>query len=816
MTQLMNLPINIPWRLIAVSSDMMDREFCDKEFPPEFRSSIAFSVYEPDPDELPREFCGDRVTYIKVTTTITGYQPSKEETGELDDLKATLVRRFPTVEPEFIAGQLDDIAAEYYAAYGALLNIAVFPYPNTRVVLREAGRIDLADLEPVDVELEGGEENASDGSLPNPLQHANTGVTFEAVGRPENRLIDISPPGGDAKLELSLQGGLRVSLPQGETIVAIELAVAYSEPSGVTVEAFAGGEVVERRSTRPNRAQPQVVTLEADSIDEVLLTSVGEASLLEFAYFTGKAVPLTLQDYPHVVDFQPKTRDLYQAATESGEILSSSTSSIKTDKSFTSTEETETGFAAEIPIVEPNSGKKVGSISGKRSRTDTDQETWAVGTDASRERREVQGTSTQITQMYNLLTGYHLGTNRSAFLMLARPHSLQPTDFRTFVQGLRAIEGTQEFFLVVSRPEYVSGLSVEAFLETGHYPEGATIIDPQEEYEEEFEDFVVTAKAGGAGALGNLNPWDDAECVDISSDSSATRSVRGGWVVDKRVSRQRQQGGAIGSGWDTGHAGVADLDQASGQLPNHINYQATEEALLVSGEICGDSNWVSSGDDNVFRRTFRVFTRSMEPRTSHEQPRADVGQLIVTSRGLCARFRSGDPCPVVVGIPRLPGLGESIVDEAPVLVQAALLTRGAQRTSRVPVMKDFLRQVQTTLTSSSRSRRRRPYGASGFLDSDYVMRRLLNVIPPEQRERRLADLENAPEDLLNALGAETSVEEALTVGLERFARRTELSLAEAAEARYRLLGVDPPPLLSRRRISASDESQQGEPPRSAL
>ena len=89
-TQFMNLPIHIPWRLIAVSPDMMDQKFCDKEFPPEFRSSIALSVYEPNPDDLPREFCGDRVTYLKVTTTITGYQPSKEDTVELDELKTSL------------------------------------------------------------------------------------------------------------------------------------------------------------------------------------------------------------------------------------------------------------------------------------------------------------------------------------------------------------------------------------------------------------------------------------------------------------------------------------------------------------------------------------------------------------------------------------------------------------------------------------------------------------------------------------------------------------------------------------------------------
>ena len=40
--------------------------------------------------------------------------------------------------------------------------------------------------------------------------------------------------------------------------------------------------------------------------------------------------------------------------------------------------------------------------------------------------------------MYNLLTSYHAGSNREAFLMLPRPHILQPTEeFRMIYDGLR-------------------------------------------------------------------------------------------------------------------------------------------------------------------------------------------------------------------------------------------------------------------------------------------------------------------------------------------------------------------------------------------
>ena len=59
--------------------------------------------------------------------------------------------------------------------------------------------------------------------------------------------------------------------------------------------------------------------------------------------------------------------------------------------------------------------------------------------------------------------------------MLPRPHILQPTSYRPFIQGVRAIEGIQEFFLIVARPRDMKGISIEAFLETGHFPEDVQI-----------------------------------------------------------------------------------------------------------------------------------------------------------------------------------------------------------------------------------------------------------------------------------------------------------------------------------------------------
>jgi hypothetical protein len=63
----MSLPIHIPWKLIAVPPEMMDTEFCNKQFPFKSRSSLAIYAYEPKYDELPESLCNEHITYLKVT-----------------------------------------------------------------------------------------------------------------------------------------------------------------------------------------------------------------------------------------------------------------------------------------------------------------------------------------------------------------------------------------------------------------------------------------------------------------------------------------------------------------------------------------------------------------------------------------------------------------------------------------------------------------------------------------------------------------------------------------------------------------------------
>ena len=83
------LPIDVPWYLIAASPDMMTTSFCNQPgddanaYPPAWHSSLAIYAYEPSPDDLPTELCNQKITYLKVTCSITGFQPTAEESSEL-------------------------------------------------------------------------------------------------------------------------------------------------------------------------------------------------------------------------------------------------------------------------------------------------------------------------------------------------------------------------------------------------------------------------------------------------------------------------------------------------------------------------------------------------------------------------------------------------------------------------------------------------------------------------------------------------------------------------------------------------------------
>ncbi len=787
--QSLNLPINVPWKQIAVSPDMMDRTFCNKRFPFAWRTSMAISVYEPKPEDLPEELCGDLITYIKVTTSITGYQPTKKETSQLDDYLGNKSIVFSDVSLEDYEDAFKRLSSYYFACYGVMLNVAVFSNPNTKKELIERNRIDFSKIRKQGLPnnspfLEPGT------TLDNPYN--NAGVIFES-GQQQNSLVNLITLGNGTDSELDIHTKIEITIPATTGLAAVEARITYLSSAGVKMEAFSANGLVGTEISESAPNQVHTLTIKSADIIKVIITSSeNNASLLEFAYFISKEVALTLEDYPHIISFEPNRRDLYQAATQTGEVLTGSSSGIATNKASTEIMNTEQNVKSSISVgVPPYFG---GGVDNTVSTSLTNQNETSLQQDASQEKRETQGMNTQLSQMYNLLTGYHAGTNRASFLSLARPHTLPPTDNRTFVQGLRAIEGMQEYFLVVSRPKGTEGLCIEASLETGNYPENAQIPEPPEEFDEYFEDYTFSYRAEG----GRTRVWKSdipAECKDINE----SREIPADFVVDKRSERKRKLGQGPESGWDQGHPGVAFLGDIDQESIKNLNYEIVGRELVVTGTLCGRNATGGfagtdigdlNGGPSIFNGTFRVFLKPTEPKANYNVTDEDIGLLLITSRDLCVCFKSGECIEVIPSPPKDPIVINRIVDEPMIQINKSIMTKKAKIQNRMPLEKQFLQQVQNALTKSHRSTSRYAFDDNvGFLESNYFKDHIKKLLPEEYLKRPLGKVKELPGEIVKKLGSNLTIAQALAIDLAQFARRTELSIREASKVRHQLLGI---------------------------
>lgn len=196
----------------------------------------------------------------------------------------------------------------------------------------------------------------------------------------------------------------------------------------------------------------------------------------------GEEIPL--HDYPYISAFQPRKREMYEAVSESGEIASQSSNQVNVGKQMTNTDSTESydldmgysksragsgGAKVLFGLVEAEgSGAKTDTVNQQKGTIDRNalEDQHIQTTDMSREKRESYSHATTVNHVYSLLQGYHLGTNRAIFFMQPRPH-IQNAKF-TFIRGLRALEGVQEFFLIVDGPNTMRRLCIEIALETAH------------------------------------------------------------------------------------------------------------------------------------------------------------------------------------------------------------------------------------------------------------------------------------------------------------------------------------------------------------
>ncbi|TCC94315.1 hypothetical protein EZ428_05955 [Pedobacter frigiditerrae] len=340
-----------------------------------------------------------------------------------------------------------------------------------------------------------------------------------------------------------------------------------------------------------------------------------------------------LSQYPYFSDFEPKKRELYEIATETGEVMSRSLKNLSVGKGSSTLNSHEIldvdhgfSFGAEGSYAGTGGGFNV-SRSGEWGTKDISQsETNSIRTtDQSQESRETQSHTTQISQLYHQLDSYHMGTNRAVFFLLPRPHTIETE--RTFVNGPRNIEGIQEFFFVTMRPKDVEEICVEAYLETGHIAKVPTLA-----YEGEIEttDSVtlnILSNFDGRSDAVLDSSWGDDSTTSIKSDS-IPYNPPAGWEIDlSKGSGGYNVASASGTGYGypsgTYNYSVTEIDR------NHLVLWGEVSAAFQDTAGLSDGGKIWTGTLNV---TLTVYLKKVNPKqviTGYEE------HLFLTARDLC-------------------------------------------------------------------------------------------------------------------------------------------------------------------------------------
>jgi hypothetical protein len=860
------LPIDIPWKRLGASIDMMDTAFGAGPFPPKWRSSLAF--FYDEPTDAPDGYCDRVITYLKVVCTVTGYQLDQKEVDlEYDpsgqtfagvpivirargtqvdnawshmalllnqqtirewdvvseagtygtyvtradltrgqnqlavaftngppsgtggrqlfvdsvavgpqllhatdagvtyevwdgngnyvnsvpgqrelDVQGQLVFPFDYSPEDWMAqlvGEYDNIGA-YLPCYGALLQVAVFPSSKKKQVTTHT-TVSFAQM-------------PASHDLANPYQ---VGDVRLAVLPAENKNVIGDPAGYPRSLDLQKQ--LTLTLPATPLFDARVAAIG----GAVTVEAYSGNNLVGSQKLQAQPNQVQGVTLQGANIDRVVFTVDKAGFLAEFGYDVVSSQDVGLADYPYVMAIEPDKRELYEAVTETGDMLSRSSSDVNVRKGVTGTNSTE-----DQSILKGAQGKLAVSLGGGAGveagggvqgewGTTSRQGTEDVNIrsiDNSREKRESFSHSTNLTQMYHQLNGYHLGTNRSVFFLLPRPHITELTEnglpARTFVKGPQRLEGIQEFFLIVNRPKGVPGICVHGLLETAHL------------------DWEVTESTE--------NPPQPPPPTPHQLEVYLTNKYREKVVPYYHTGDHELYHWIILSyfydGQDFNAIACRQEKHSVAYDPNTDNYLKKYYADALAEYLL----------DN--------------PPPEVPPPKQNVTTtttMIVTARDLYACLpNSTDKKGAEASLPN------SLADSAEWVsleshVPTTLLS--AQPAQKARAANHLVQTIGKEMLASHGSRKRYPDGKINFLKTQFVLDRLRQRIMamPEKapQNKPVADLDQIPQKLRDALAAAfpnlKTRKQVLSLSLSQLAKGLKLADADARDLQLRLLGLVP-------------------------
>ncbi|MGY1937969.1 hypothetical protein ACW9HS_18110 [Nocardia gipuzkoensis] len=475
-------------------------------------------------------------------------------------------------------------------------------------------------------------------------------------------------------------------------------------------------------------------------------------ALLQVALHPRSDEDVPAHDYPYISAMQPRKREMYEVVSESGEMASQSASKLNVLKAATNTGTTEDydldlgggGGNVLFGAASWNLGQKQEGTVQRVQKQDQDVTT----TDASREKREAFAYSTSLNQLYTLLQSYHLGTNRAVFFMEPRPH-IQESKF-TFVQGLRRLEGIQEFFLIVNRPATVPGICVEVALETAHLYADKT-------YHPRLIPAGDLALPGlldqTAGALG-LNLDDYPTHRDLVQEWNSCHT----WIRQLAV-REVHEAESFPL-WRMVEAGEisADLWARVVQVASTVPEIGVDEVGLVFDDFDTHSGTVFV--------TGRKLCACVTPQHHEDEPDCEVSRLEHVSE--CTRFPSvtyWKPTDVAIAGPRL-------------------------RWSYASSVNSFAQQVSDSLTHSIGNKDRHPYGEVDFLSTEFVLDDLAQVVRQLRTagigDRKLADIEEIQDAVKGGLGRTSGARTVTDLGkvsTRAIARDLGVSVAQARKVR---------------------------------
>jgi len=203
----LNLPTDIPWERICVTEDMIDPVVCDKRLPAKWQTSMAVFKFKPENEY--QLFPDYNITYLKVTATLTGYQPlDKEIQGRIkwDGVDA---------DTRFTNEVLKELLNSYHPCNGAVLQVVVGP---------QGQQIDLPlkkypffmDFEPKKRELY---ELATDTKERSSRSIESLNITKSAGSTQSLEILDVDMGGGGFGVNASYAGtggGFSYQAPNGQ------------------------------------------------------------------------------------------------------------------------------------------------------------------------------------------------------------------------------------------------------------------------------------------------------------------------------------------------------------------------------------------------------------------------------------------------------------------------------------------------------------------------------------------------------------------------------------------------------------------------